>query len=355
MKRAKKFAALTLAVLYLVFGTGLAYADTKPYIKVYGGDVFAGGWFNNTGTACSSAAAAYQAPTFSPLANQYKGGILAFATSDRKGSSVDFGALAMGLIQGDNPNQYGFYSGQTANVSGLSFANTNNVSAGYWGGYLAGASQQTHCLPDYFGTKQNSGSSTPAPTPGGSSFNIGALPSGKQYLAPAGTTSDVTAGGDATVANGTAITVFVNGNAYISHNITYQAGYTADNIPKFALVVKGNIYIDPAVSRIDGLYIAQPSSGTSDGNVWTCHDGSNTTPDGYWIRTNCGSRLNINGALIAKQVNLLRISGDIGDNNSNPAEVINYIPAMVLGGAFFNQPPNQNPRINGLISLPPVF
>ena len=346
--------------LTLLIG-GPAYADTKPYIKVFGGDVFAGGWFNSGTASCSTTSASYQAPTFNPLNNQFRGGILAFANG-RHGASVDFGALAMGLIQGDPANSYGFYTGQTSSINTLSFANANTgVSSNYWGGYLAGATQQTHCIPDYFGTKQNT-SPASTPTPGGTSFNVGSLAKG-QYLAPSGMTSDITAGGPATIAAGNSVTVFIDGNAYISHNIVYDSSsYTVDNVPKFALVVKGSIFIDPSVTQVDGLYIAQPSSTGAGGSLWTCHDGSTSPPDGYWVYSNCNSKLTINGAIIAKQVDFMRINGDLSaapDNeastSNNIAETINYIPAMVIGGPFFNLPPNQNPKIDSLISLPPVF
>jgi len=362
----KRTSSLLRSLLPLVVGiclclvqTAAVGADAKPYIKVFNDDVFAGGWFGNSSANCSTTDPNYQAPTFNPLQNQFEGGILGFATNNRHGSSVDFGAFAMGLIQGNPDNQYGFYSGQGTGTNGLSFSNTGSgISLDYWGGYLAGAAPQIHCIPDYFGTKQ---SLNPAPTPLSNSFNVGTLAQ-DQYLAPNGLTSDVSAGGTATIPVGTSTTVFVNGNVYISHNIVYAAGYTSDNVPKFALVVKGNIYIDPSVTQLDGLYIAQPSTGNIDGDIWTCHDSSNTTPDGYWIGANCGNKLTFNGAVIAKQVEFLRINGDLanapdneGVGSNNMAETINYIPAMVIGGPFFNQLPSQNPKINSLISLPPIF
>ncbi len=363
MKLAKPIGLLFILLASIIVIPASAYADTKPYFKVFGGDVFVGGWFNATTTPCTTGDTNYQAPTFNPLSNQFKGGILAFANG-RHGSSSDFGAFAMGLIQGDPANTYGFYTGQTSGVSTLSFSNTNSgISSNYWGGYLAGATQQIHCIPDYFTNKQNK-STPPAPTPGGTSFNVGSLANG-QYLAPSGQTSDITAGANATINPGSAVTVFIDGNAYISHNIAYAAGYTADNVPKLAIVVRGNIFIAPSVSNIDGLFIAQPnpSSVATTGSLWTCHDSSNTTPDGYWVYANCGSKLTINGAIIAKQVNLMRINGDLpaapdneASGSANIAETINYIPAMVIGGSFFNQSSSaQTPKINSLISLPPIF
>lgn len=341
-----------------------ALADTKPYFKVFGGDVFAGGWFNSGATSCSVSDSNYQAPTYAPLTDQYKGGILAFATSARLGASTDFGAIAMGLIEGDSGKQYGFYTGGSG-TSTLSFANSNDaIGSNYWGGYWAGATQQTHCLPDYYATKQSS----PTNLGTAANLNLSSLSSSQYIVTPTGASVSLTAGSG--IAKNADITLFVNGNAYISGNIVYAAGYTADEVPKLAIVARGEIYIDPLVTQMDGLYIAQPGS-SSGGGVWTCHDGTNTIPDGYWVRSNCGSgggggsctnKLTINGAVIAKQVMFLRTNGDLAgapanetNSSCNISEIINYIPAMVIGGAFFNPPNSPTPNIDSLISLPPVF
>ena len=88
----KRIATLILGISYLFVGNALAYADTKPYFKVFGGDVFAGGWFNSAATSCNPAdTTSYQAPTFNPNQNLNEGGILAFANG-RTGASSDFGA-----------------------------------------------------------------------------------------------------------------------------------------------------------------------------------------------------------------------------------------------------------------------
>lgn len=353
----KRLVGLFLAVAML-FGLvpGVVYADAKPYFKAFGGDVSAGGWINSGASSCSTADPNYQAPTFSPIANQYRGGILTYANSTRHGSSTDFGAYALGLIEGSSGSEYGFFSGPSG-TNTLSFSNTNNASGNYWGGYWAGATPQVHCITDYYGTKQNS----PTNLGTAASISIGNLSSGQYIVTPVGASVDITSA-SGTIANGRAITLFVNGNAYITKNVRYTSGYNTDNVPKLAVIAKGEIYIDPSVDRIDGLYIAQPTSGATGGNIWTCHDGTNTSPDGYWVGSNCDNQLVINGALIAKQVVFLRVNGDLASapnnessNGNNIAEVINYTPSMVIGGSFFNPAASQVPTINSLISLPPVF
>lgn len=359
MKRAKKLSALVLGVIYLFLSSGLALADTRPYFRAYGADTFSGGWFNSGASSCSPAASTFQAPTYLGLTNLYKGGVMAYAKSNGSGAGSQFGALALGLIEGSSGGgePYGFTSGSSG-YNKLSFANFSSLSVtGFWGGLWEGsdAHQASHCTADYFGTKQNS------PKPWGG--NLGAAASG-QYTA----SGLVLNAGPEVVTPGKNITLFVNGDVYIGGNISYAGGYTADNVPKFALVVRGNIFIDPAVSRLDGLYIAQPDLSVANpvtadtGVIWTCHANAADPPTAVYVSSACRSKLTFNGAVIAKQVNLLRVNGDVASaaagedsGSGNIAEVFNYTPEMVIGGGFFNSPIGNKYKIESLISLPPVF
>jgi len=361
MKRAKKLAALTLAVLYLVFGTGLAYGDSRPYFRAYGADTASGGWFNSGASSCSPSASTFQAPDYSG-SSLYKGGVMGYAKSDGSGAGSQFGALALGLIEGSTGGEpYGFTSGSSG-YQKLSFANFSSLNpTNFWGGLLEGsnAHQASHCLPDYFGTKQNS----PKPYSGDIS-DWGPL-NGQYIFNNSGIT--VTNSVATTAAAGRSLTLFVNGDAYIGANITYAPGYTADNVPKFALVARGNIYIDPAVSRLDGLYIAQPDTTnaatiSNSGTIWTCHVYGADAPTAAYVSSACRTKLTFNGAVVAKQVNLLRVNGDEASaapgeasGSSNIAEVFNFTPEMVIGGGFFNSGGGNKYKIESLISLPPVF
>jgi hypothetical protein len=183
-------------------------------------------------------------------------------------------------------------------------------------------------------------------------------------------------GADVAIAAGKSITIYVEGNAYIDRNIVYQLN-TATDVPKFSIVAKGSIYIDPAVSRLDGVYVAQidpsdPSPVNNDtGVIWTCHP-NNTNPVLYTYPTvNCRNKLTLrNGAFIAKQINLMRVNGDVAAANTgedalgtafssmNIAEVINFSPAMVVGGPYFNTSAGATSsqlKTDSIISLPPVF
>ncbi len=340
---AKKIVVLVLGICYLLFGTSLAYADSRPYFRANGADVLAGGWFNSGVNSCNPADAnTFQAPNYSPLSNIYKGGILTYANRNGGGAGSQFGALALGLIEGNNGNEplYGFTSG-SGGYNKLSFANLSSLSAtDFWGGFWEGSGphQASHCLPDYYGTKQSSASS----------WSRGDYSAKGEFTTSAGDLAGGTVGADANLA------LFIHGNVHITSSIIYGP-HDATNIPKFVLVVQGNIFIDSSVAQLDGWYIAQPDPGaTTSGTIWTCHDGNPGVPLYSDVRDKCGSKLTINGSLSAKQVAFLRVLGDIADS-SNTAEVINYTPEMVIGGGFFNGGTTGKYKIESLISLPPVF
>ncbi len=346
----KHLTAALCAVFVLSLGFApLAYADTKPYFKARGADVAAGGWFYS-GANCNTAL--FQDNFYNNSADNRYGGILTFInTGSNVGSSDQFAAFSLGLIQGgNNGNKYGFYSQQPqatyTNHGNLSFANSvSSPPTGFWGGLFQGSShpQTVHCIPDYYSKKIG----TPLSFPGFSAASAQYYNTGSPYTLAGGT-----------VPAGKSITLFVKGSVYISGNITY-ASHTADNVPKFALVVLGSIYVNPAVSQLDGLYIAQPDPANANqvvndtGVFWTCHSSDpNQVVKFDYVASTCNSSLTVNGAVIAKQVNLLRSNGDIG--NATVAETFNYTPEMIIGGPFFN-PPGGTAKIESLISLPPIF
>ena len=366
---------LVIGILFAFSLVGGSVYAARPYFKSFGGDVMTGGWFRN-GTTCSPGGN-YQDPNFTssptyPASNLY-GGIQAYAKSgivapgtSGGGASTEFAAFALGLVDGAGPED-GFYSsGALAPISvkRLTFADTTN-----WGGLFQGTVRQSHCIPDYFNTKQNT---SPAPSPYGG--NLSGLGSGQHLASNPGGIAQVPGG---VISPGENITLFVDGNVYIGSNITYGAGYTENNVPKFALVAKGSIYIGPGVSRLDGVYIAQPDNpndpgavASQSGVIWTCHPNNNDPLLDNYPNTACNSQLVVNGAFIAKQINLLRTRGDVSLPSAGPqedilnqalgsiniAEIFNYTPEMVLGGGFFDEPTASTTyKVQSLVSLPPVF
>ncbi|HLG90784.1 MAG TPA: hypothetical protein VI336_01310 [Candidatus Saccharimonadales bacterium] len=346
-------AGSALAVL-LVVATAMptAFADTKPYFRTLNGGPFVGGWFNSGSDSCSSSDN-YQRPTYGgTVSNEYRGALMAYTDlGSRRGALSNLDAFATGLIEGPASgfNDQGFLSGLTGappspnGSRSLSFNNAADFGlSAFWGGLFEGsASLKTHCVPDYF--EINNDSITGA-------WNAGNF-SNSGFFSWAG--GNLTNGSDRTVSSATRLVIFVNNaNVIIDRNITYGSN-SISNVPKFALVVRGNIYVTPNVGRLDGWYIAQPTSGTTGGEIWTCRNG-NTVPSDSWMRDNCGNDLDVNGAFTAKQVNLGRIVGNVGTNT--PAEDINFSAPMVLGGPFFEgDNSSTGGAIQSLISLPPVF
>ena len=388
---AKCLPLLLISVIFMA-GSGIAFADTtnKPYIKDFGADVMAGGWFKN-GNSCASdpSTTNYQNSNFSSASfagDARSGGILTYTKSSgvaSGGASSQYGAYALGEIDGRRAGD-GFYSSGAqpgSNVKKLSFANTDGSLP--FGGVFEGSITQSNCIPDYFSKVDPSKAQAP---PAGWNWRpvfSSSSSSGTYYsTAPGGSSLNLFGGsgaGDLVLKAGLRIAIFINGNVFIDHNVVYDPASTVDQVTKFILVVKGSIYVDPSVTRLDGVYIAQPkddtpSSLSSDTGVfWSCHPQSTASIDIYYP-PNCTNTLVVNGAVIAKQANLIRVKGDVASSNTgedslstitncqsgacNVSEVFNYAPSVIMGGSFFDTTSTGTPgplRIDNVISLPPVF
>lgn len=352
-------------VLTISLSSGIVRADTvsRPYFKTFGSDIFSGGAFTSSinDTSCSSN---YQ---YANSANPDDGGIFAFAKDSSGkaagGASSQYAAFATGPVQGTSGSGLGLYSGgsQAGSVS-FNYSTFANNSGSSWGGSFDGSVPQSDCIPDYY-DKLSAYKTTTSWSPSSSS------PVSNVYTANSAGDSYTLLNQDMTITSGRSVTIYVNGNVYINHNISYNLD-TVDDVPKFVLVAKGDIYIDPSVTHLDGFYIAQPATSDfakDDGNIWTCHGASSDEVFYNYtaLISACNNKLTINGALVAKQVVLTRVNGDIGNASTgedssggagnNVAEVITYSPEMVIGGPFFNPPTVTNFKVESLISLPPVF
>ena len=311
--------------------TGSDTPQTRPYFQVWYGDTKAGGGFSSSNNTCSTTYPSYVSPISAQQAGRtdtgYYGGIRSFAVSQSRGSATDFGAVALGLIQGP-ANTIGFYS-----HSSVYFAN-EGIPSGGMGGYLNSNSTE-HCVNDYYTNTRVKAS------PGSIGSGWSGNPGGQYQLS-----GSVLHGGSL---GNKQITIYVNGNVTIDGNITYPDTFdpnTQSNIPYFALIVNGNITVASNVTRLDGLYVAQPNSGGSDGVFSTCD-------------SICPDQLVVNGAVIAQKVDLLRSHGTVGplstDPNgigTDPAEIFNYVPSMVIGAPDFQ---SQTGGVETIFNLPPVF
>ncbi|MDB5184316.1 MAG: exported protein of unknown function [Candidatus Saccharibacteria bacterium] len=312
----------------------------RPYFRVYGNDVSAGGGFMNGSDA--------SACTNSGEVQSY------FDNSVKEsGSAVQIGSISFGANDG-----FGSASLRTTDpkpATGLTFANTT----GGYGGSLGGQ----HCVPDYFAT---SATTTTTPLPA-------AIPtSGSAAYTKTG---GLTVGAPVVIQDGARVTVYVTGDVVISSNITYQNTSWANQaaIPAFYLIVKGNIYIGPGVTQLDGVYIAQGTSGN--GEINTCANGGAAFDSGFSsaLYDNCKTQLTVNGSFIADKIFLNRTFGSIrssvtGENkNSAPhncgpglpsksdcsAEIFNPSVEMYLAAPTITVPTTN--KYDYITSLSPVL
>jgi hypothetical protein len=288
----------------------------RPYFQVDGGDVSAGAGMSIGGSECA-ASGGVNAKQDASIVSWNRGSAGAYG-----GAGTPFGALALNHLQG-------FATGKGTGLApdGVSFANTggsaNQVDDAQqlFGGEFGG----TNCTADFF--KNASGVQT----------------------------GNVTIAGRA-VANGSRTTIYVDGNVYITGNITFSGSYaSAADIPAFSIIVRGNIYIAPGVTQLDGFYIAEPSSGSAtNGIIYTCASAPFTAASlNRNLQAICGTALTVNGGFVGRQIWLLRTAGTI---SSTPAEIFNYVPEAWLSAPYGNGlTPGKTDGYDSITSLPPVL
>ena len=106
---------------------------------------------------------------------------------------------------------------------------------------------------------------------------------------------------------------------------------TSTNIPSFALNVKGgNIYIDPAITELDGLYVASKDGAGRGGKIYTCGtaSGASFAPmPAASLFNGCHQQLVVYGAFVANQVNLMRTFGSLRDATAGEGVGGSHAPA----------------------------
>ena len=261
-----------------------SHCPSKPYLSVYGGDVAAGSGF---GEGCSATNGSAKIITFNRGNGAYPG------------AGTQMAAFALSTItQFTSAGGGGSRAPKT-----LSFSNTS-------GGTYGGDFGHTYCAPNYWEDAPTS----PAP-PSSQTIN------------------------GASVGDGAHAVVYVDGDATITNDIVYagSGSWTGlSQIPSYYLIVRGNIYINKNVQRLDGTYVAMPDSSGHRGIIYTCTNGSTpysgTLPAGG---ADCGKKLSINGAFIANSVKFLRTNGDVlkavageASSSTNIAETFVYGPEI---------------------------
>lgn len=303
----------------------------KPYSRVFNGDVAAGSGF----ATASAPGTCTQTNHASVLGWNRR------SASSYNGAGTRHAVYALEAIFDYATAQN---SSGAATPKGLSFANTTtNITSGWFGGNFGSAP----CIPDYFGQR-------PAATQSWTN-SVGSMTDGVYHSG----TSAVLGGG--TINTGNRISVYVDGDLHITGNITYANSFDLNNMPLFQVVVRGNIYIQNTVTRLDGIYVAQPT-GSTKGIIYTCATStpySIPSPTAGGFYSACNSRLTVNGAFTARQIALMRTAGSLKSSSAgesvtsnNAGEAFNY------GPAFWLQQPRGgtgNSTYDSITSLPPIL
>jgi hypothetical protein len=317
-----------------------------PYLKTFNGDIHAGAQFTSLDPTCTVPA--------------NTGGIFGFsrgAGTGSAGASAQFSISSLLSVGG-------FYSASQRDVAlantlpslGLTIANDTG----------GGNSESTTCIPDYFTATRDAGVTEILSAPPAS---IGAGVGRVRYVH----TGDLTISG-LTVGLGSQVAVYVDGNVYINGPIVLDnnRGALTDifQLPYFGLIVRGNIYIDNNVNRIDGLFVAQPSAAAVGGKIYTCAEGMNDHYTLVELWGNCQTSLRVNGSLVARHVRFGRANGTVNssapreypadltvfNNFGNVGETIIYSPELWLAPSPIGTPNTSDTgNYDSATSLPPVF
>lgn len=356
------------------------YVGYHPFVSVNGGDVTAGsGGFNTSTGSCSSSA------TSSAGILGYNNGNLGSANG---GGGTDIASYAPNIINGfasgngNTPSPYDIFVNTAPN--GLSFANNypsqpamNSPYDGTYGGGF-GPLGTGACANDYYDQAKTDVGPSPGLLPNPYTINLNNLSGVNGCDAPVtDPTTNVTttscwvtapSGQAVNITGGTGLTgkiqIYVQGDVLISGNITVNDGSgtpysSVAAIPSLYVVSSSNIYIDAGVTTLDGVFIAQPSTPTSNtGDIFTC-----TNMYSMWSAanlfskcgddTNAGEQLTVNGAFIANQVRFERTYGSEDQGAGTTQTVQNVtIPAPAVGNSWkFNGSASMN---GNTLQLTPV-
>lgn len=308
----------------------------KPYPRAYGGDVSAGNGFAGDPNVCTNY------PEASIVGwNRRSGGSFA-------GAGVQHAAFALDVI-----NDFATRQGNSGAPSGLAFAN-RDVPINHGDGVFGGQLGDVPCIANHYGDRPDDGS------PLGPNPNLSSLGASGEH-------SEYTRNGSLTLNGGQInpgeqVTIYVDGNVFISDNVNYPGSWQVDRVPVFRLIASGNIYIGNNVTQLDGLYVAQ-GDGTSNGVIYTCATGNDSPVSeqaGNFYDV-CNTKLVVNGSFVASQIRFLRNNGTLSQSQAGDsppgggaaAEVFNYNPTMWLNQPAL--PPGERADYDAIISLPPVL
>jgi hypothetical protein len=268
----------------------------KPYFKVFGSGISAGGHFNAAGGTCPSGATA---------------GNLA-GWNDNSTSNGNFGSSAAlhtilfgnntikGVASGQSPTAFG------ASASTLSFANVaGTVDATSPSPNIGGKFGSTHCFTEM---AVPAGATDPGGSASASTLSTSA-PIGQKAYAHSGDFT-LSAG---TIEQGKNVSLFVTGKVFITGSagsgITYQnsgGGWTKDTVPSLVIHATDDIFIDANIATLDGVYISEKTGG----HIYTCASGFAAMAKDQ-LYNNCYRQLVVHGSFVADNVDLMRTYGSL--------------------------------------------
>lgn len=315
------------------FGPSCDNIHDRPYVSTYGGDTVAGigGFYDAASGSCDSGG---EIKTFTNISNP----------KARGGSGSQLAAISSGDITGFTSASM---TAAPTNLK-LSFSNTENNTGGSDNRYkLGGRFSQNSCTTNYFeATQYEEGSKKDVINSSG--LSVGNLADIKQTLVDPPNALNL----NGSPSYNKRHTVYVEGDVVINGDIIYanRGSWNLDDIkiPNFTLVARGNIYIKPNVSQLDGTYIAQPTApgDANSGKIYTCAlNASNPIPDLNALDQICDKQLTVNGSLIAEDIKFLRTKftlresrAEEGYQDSKAAEKIVFSPEAYLSPPVFNTP-----------------
>ena len=291
----------------------------KPLFKVNHSDIAVGGVFGtqNDLNACPADAL-----------DSVQGNLYAHSNPVTKiGSSVRYGARVHDRV-------YGFYSNYKSTNDAPStfkertFAN-NDDTAEYGGNFNYG-----RCLPNYW---RGTAGLTATPLPAQNLLDINTLKDNDAKLYQPPNNAKLTLINNQTAALHLKATIYVDGDLYIRNNLINTQNSTSwrefNKIDYIYLIVKGNIYIQPDVTRLDAVLIAytDDSQDQTQGHLYTCYfdEAVQATSSGTIYQQECDDKLTVNGALIGQTIHLGRSFSRT--DTTQVGEEINLLPEYFVG------------------------
>ena len=295
----------------------------RPFIKVFYGGLAAGGQFGSSHlySACGKDfdGALGGSRTVSAFVAGHTEGS---GPSDARGSSAEYTLQAFSAIGG-------FYSASQrasppAAFKGLTLANNGGDTFG-------GDWNQKTCIANYWREVERLDKTVkPSPLTLDIKAELGSNERRRYEKLSAGEKLELTASAPL---DDLKATLYVEGDVYIKEDIVNNGGHWHDpsEIGYLSIIVKGNIYIDPAVEQIDALLVAYPkldsANNVVDGRIYTCwYAGIDASATHF---NTCNKQLVVNGALIAEKVLFGRVFASV-------QQEIFAIPPPPVGTDLFN-------------------